>query len=79
MFRAELGALGKRVSAVLAGCFELDGLSAGDFDGDLTPGQAVPCVDDGSDFGLMGSADLRDGRQWHPSGRLGFDLGETLR
>ncbi len=62
MFRAELGALGKGVSAVLAGCFELDGLATCDFDGDLAPRQAVPRVDDGSDFGLMGSADLRDGR-----------------
>ena len=79
MFRAELGALGKRVSAALAGCFELDGLATCDFDGDLTPRQAVPGVDDGSDFGLMGSADLRDGRQSHSCGRLGCDLGETFR
>ena len=39
MFRAELGALGKRVSAALGGCFELDGLATGDLDG---PDTVIP-------------------------------------
>ena len=51
MFRAELGSLGQLVAAVLAGCSEVDGLAAGDLDGDLAPGQAVAGVDECPDPG----------------------------